>query len=170
MLMAALLLSLAWRMLPGQLPSTAHVVGIGEEPNRVIFADAALLVGIEGKLAEEQRVLVAATSGGAAHASDATVVPLQWTFRFSIDRSRLRPPLSYVAEARGRRSSYHATIFLASGKTIEFGRNEFPETEPVQVSFQHSNFEPLLAGASFVLATCPQGVGETADVFFRGIP
>ena len=161
---AALLVGIG-RWLPRQTPPSALAIDI---PNAVSAEDQSALPHVSREVRLDQPIRVAARAAGDDRASDPIAVPLEWTFQFSIDRSRLRPSTERHASLLRQESSYHVTIFLASGKSIEFGRNELPASSPVQVSFKHSNFGPLLRGASFVVATCPQGVGETADVFFSG--
>lgn len=165
--LAVALLSFAWRMAADHSPSPALAIGIGEESAKAETADAAQLVGVDDSVVNDERVQVAVVADEPNQASDAAI-PVEWTLRFGIDRSRLGQPVVHIADASQRRNAYHAAIFLASGKTIEFNRNELAESGQVELSFQHPDFAPLLEGASFVLATCPQGVGMAPHVFFEG--
>ncbi len=166
--LAAGLLTVVWRMADPEEPTPALELGVDDSRVPVGDLRAAELgrPGAARSIDDGQRVSVGTGLGG--DATEAESGPLEWTLQFSLDRSGLRSPRSHLQVRNDASGAYHAAVFLGTGGTVEFGRTDLPSATEVSMSFRQPDHASALEGASFLIATCPQGVGSSSQVFFGG--
>ena len=165
--LALSLLGIAWRVLGDGAASQPVVIPMGMAVDRSVESEtAALLREPVGDVRRGSR-RVPGPEEARLVGSLAPAVPVGWTFQFSIDRSALPPLPSHFTSANGGALPYYAALFLGTGGSIEFSRNELPASEPVSLTTRHTELAPLLDGASFVLATSPDGLGSAPAVYFE---